>query len=92
MTDTITREVTELEEMLSAEVPCGGNEFPRARPCPHKAPAVVVGPAGHTHGNPKSFKCLDCFTEWITADNRPRPGFFVCCGQFIPIAGAYKPL
>lgn len=91
MTDTITRDVVELEELFANELPCGGNIFPAVRPCPHGASAVVVGPRGHEHGHPQAFKCLDCFTDWITGD-RVRPGFFYCCGEWWPVAGAYRPL
>src|SRR5690242_11029262 len=63
-TETVT--VSELEEMLSNDVPCGGNTVPENVPCPHNAAAVLV--SSHLcpmTSDPKEFKCVACYEVWL---------------------------
>lgn len=96
MTDTITREVAELEELLSAKIPCGGNIWPVTRPCPHDAEAVVINRHYvHCLGMMQGLKCSLCRDEWMLAFIA-KYGDEDChcntCGAFYPTNMAYVPL
>ena len=64
-TATETISVSELEEMLSNEIPCGGNLVPEKQPCPHDAAAVLVSSHHCPTGDPKQFKCVACYEVWL---------------------------
>ncbi|WPH57749.1 hypothetical protein [Mycobacterium phage WXIN] len=97
MSDTITNPIAELEAQFNLEVPCGGNNFPAAHPCPHDAPAVMVQIHYHScGGSPKGLKCGHCYAEWLNAalDATCLWGLGQCnvCGVQLPIEEWYREL
>lgn len=91
MTDTITREVVELEELLSEEVPCGGNDAPVSRDCPWGAPAILVSTHRCRRMSKRAAKCLQCFLEWHKAATLRGAFCPVCCAD-IDVDAVYTPL
>ncbi|AWH13938.1 hypothetical protein SEA_EJIMIX_119 [Mycobacterium phage Ejimix] len=94
MSDTQTISIIELEEMLSSEVPCGGNSVPVARDCPHNAPATLISRHQMTcTGNPRALKCADCHLQWLRyALSRSGWGRCAGCGRKWPAEEMYQPL
>jgi len=88
-TDCSTLSIPDLEELF--EIPCGGNYYPRKRPCPANAPAVLVSVHMCPNGGPELFKCLDCWTTWFTAVGA---GAVCCtyCKEFVNPVGLYRPI
>lgn len=81
------RTTTELEELFSQEVPCGGNLTPSSRPCPHQAAAklaLVRWCSCEYSDADKFFKCFSCWADWVTAFPGPPPCSF--CGAVSPVS------
>lgn len=93
MTDVLSREISDLEEMFANEVPCGGNEWPTPRPCPHDAPAVMVS-VDSCDNHPARFKCLWCFEIWYRSATRSGWDTALCsnCGRNTPLDRCFRPL
>lgn len=91
-TDNETVSLAELEEHFALEVPCGGNISPVKRPCPDQAAAIMISSHRCPPLDPQDFKCLLCYTEWLTG--RKGAEFCRCyvCDTRIPILKAYVPL
>lgn len=53
----------DLESLLDADVPCGGNVF--SGPCPHDNRAVVFARTACCAGDPRRYKCIPCYTRWL---------------------------
>ncbi|AEK09505.1 hypothetical protein LITTLEE_125 [Mycobacterium phage LittleE] len=90
---TETVSVTELEEMLSDEIPCGGTRRPTVRDCPNQATAILAcRHALACHGNRSAMKCFSCYSIWLQAaldDGRP---VRCSCGWSTHATEVYTPL
>lgn len=91
-TETDVVSVSDLEELFGLEIPCGGNISPRTRPCPDAAAAVVRN-SHRCRINPSDFKCLKCYTEWLSA-GAYSAGWCTCsrCGARMRMSQMYVPL
>lgn len=80
MSETSTESVTELEELLDAEIPCGGIKYGAiARTC--SSPAVLRGKGhGCEPSTPAMNKCVPCWQIWFqnTANTLARHGRLDC--------------
>lgn len=97
MSATITHSVAELEELLAAEIPCGGNlEVTCRRECDR--PAALLG---HPHGcrgipeqRPHDFKCVSCWRLWATGAEAVIAQFggirCIRCNQFFTSVAAFS--
>lgn len=92
MTTPLIESVDELEELFSSFLPCGGNIFPKTRPCPWGAEAAVVNrhrqrccPA------PQDTKCLRCYAEWREGMGR-QVAWCLRCGLEKPVDEWYETL
>jgi hypothetical protein len=90
MTDVLSDPIADLEAHFELEIPCGGNLFPKTRPCPHEAAAILVN--RHAMGcdpKPTTMKCWACYIEWYSHST----DMWRCtCGGIFPKAGAYEAL
>jgi hypothetical protein len=95
MTSTETISVSDLEEMLESEVPCGGVKGLGMTPCPegnaaefasYRCCAVADSPCG--------LKCHDCYGKWLHWAGSTGTGHARCtgCQLRMPIPEWYRPI
>ena len=90
-TETIS--ISDLEEMLSNNLPCGGNITPKKRPCPHNAEAILVSSHNCPMGQiPQDLKCFSCYEIWRASNNDVDRVRCPSCGWIGSIFGLYRPL
>ncbi|AER47965.1 hypothetical protein COURTHOUSE_114 [Mycobacterium phage Courthouse] len=92
MTAPATISVTEMEEMFSWEIPCGGNRFPFARECPEQAAATLVNSHSiECEGDqPVFYKCDFCYSIWLRGHRDKKVTAITClCGLVIPLEDLY---
>lgn len=92
MPGTLTREIAELEELFSKDIPCGGNNAPVKRPCPHYMRAEMVCTHGCYRALPEGWKCVACFVEWFEDHGSEYCRCTICGEDWMLKTQMYRPL
>lgn len=92
MTFTDTEVDHDLDELVPEQIPCGGNEVPVKRPCPHNAPATLVAVGCcEAARKPSVFKCFECYREWYLGSPSSTAKCLIC-GTVKPRHEWYRPI
>lgn len=92
MIRTETIPASDLEEMLEAEIPCGGILHPTKVPCPTSSAAVLVTTHRCYVEVPQGFKCVGCYTRWMMYASYSTRAVCSFCNQTMPIDGLWRSL
>lgn len=97
MSETSTESVTDLEELLDAEIRCEGLQLSATGPVTPCGRPAVLRSDGHGCSvvpNPPYFKCLRCWQAWyvgMVERAARRGGYNRCaCGHKFPTPSAFS--